>query len=192
MANRKSAITQIAERCGKSPEFVRGVIREHPELDIVMESRKATFLTQNQASALVAIIQQRERTPAISTDHDCQKNDPYCQLTANLTDNEALQLKARIEELERELAATKTDLAVQKALADERKEEIGRFQEHSQKLLESAEAKARRAEGAEDEAKAELEKVQKDLETAKEEVAKAQAEAESFKPSWFGFYRKQS
>lgn len=52
-------IRQIADKNGCSTRVVQKLIRQHPELGIVTEERKKTYLTQHQAAQVSALLNQK-------------------------------------------------------------------------------------------------------------------------------------
>lgn len=164
MPRPKGHIASVAEQFGKSSNYVRSVIKKHPELGIVLEARAPTVLDHNQISALCSVIEkelEQYQAPSFAIIHNQSENE--VQSNRNIMQSELQQeLKDKereIEELKSQLAQVKMDAAVAAARAEERSEAISLLREsqgQTQKLLEAA-----------------------------------QEEASSYRPSMFGFYRKK-
>lgn len=177
--------SDIAKQLGVSPRSVQRVIASHPELGIVTVERKPTFLTAAQASQVAELVSREvagnSGKPALDARGAAANSQEvtgsevgdtiFAQQVAELQAQllaameRAARAEGRCSALEEQIA----DLREQRAEASEERKALQGDLASTRKLLESAETNAQRA--------------------ATERDA-ARAEAASYKPSVFGFYRK--
>ena len=168
-----NVLPAIAERYGISTKTLHKRIKEHPELGIVVESRRAPRLDDNQVAALCSILDKMygrrvflptETPEAVSEAMESEEKDRRIR-----------ELSQRVSDLESEKAQLTTDLAVERARREGVEERLGFLVVLSERIprLEEA-AEARRAEAEElrgqvAEARANLTLAQKEAEFAREE-----------------------
>jgi chromosome segregation ATPase len=185
MGKQQFTIKEVAEKHNLSAKTVQRAISEHPEFGVVMKPRTKTLLTYEQVAKISSVLDKK---------HIDAKNDvEIAENSQNMPDFETVsnseisqfseqnQILRQVEELQRQIVSLTeraakaegrveglenliSELKEQRNDAQEERKKIQAILDNTNKLLESSEAKAERA----------------------------QAEAESFKPSIFGFYRKQS
>ena len=167
------SIKDVADACGVVPKTVQQRIKEHPELGIQMVERRKTWLTAKQASALAGMLSSQGKKPqnfaafsSISGENSETGEDSQEIATENT------QNFAAVAALNAEVAALKAQLAGKDEVIKAKDDEIIRL---------VAERK--------DERQA-LATVYEQLGQAQKLLEGAQAEARSYKPSLFGFWRK--
>lgn len=171
MSNRKGQISLVAEQYGKTPEYVKSVIRRHPEYGIRLENGKPTVIEANQLTALCSELDKLTAPPTLPTYNSLQPtyNEPTTNLQPTL-DSCRLEIEAlrkENEELRKQLAEARTSAAVAEARAEERKGQIDALDERIRAMVPVPL-----------------------LEAAKSEATAAREEAESYEPWHFGLFRK--
>lgn len=179
-------IRQIAEGNGCSPRLVQKMIKQHPELGIVTEERKKTYLSQHQAAQLSALLAQKIAEKSAHLPQNAQKSENNAENSARAdqesaeTNPENGMITQEVAELRIQIATLRANLEAKDALIEAKDAEIGRLVDSQAKDREDI---ARMT--------AEFASTVKQLESAEAKAASAQAEAESYRPSLFGFYRKE-
>lgn len=167
------SIKDVADACGVVPKTVHQRIKEHPELGIQMVERRKTWLTARQASALAGMLSSQRKKPqnfaalaSISSENPETAEDSQGIATKNT------QNFASVAALNAEVAALKAQLAGKDEVIKAKDDEIQRLVEERK-----------------DERQA-LTIAYEQLGQAQKLLEGAQAEAKSYRPSIFGFWRK--
>ena len=178
-------VRQIAEKNGCSARVVQKLIRQHPELGIVTEERKKTYLTQHQAAQISALLNQKSAekgsesvvinpVSAYGAESTANRNQKSADLSA-----ETGFVSEEVAEMRVLVATLRAQIEAKEALISAKDAEISRLVDSQAKDRESLERVT-----------SEFASTVKQLETAEAKAERAQAEADSYKPSLFGFYRK--
>ena len=178
-------IRQIADKNGCSTRVVQKLIRQHPELGIVTEERKKTYLTQHQAAQVSALLNQKSAEKGSESAAMSSISAYVAESTANRNQKSA-DLSAEtgfiseeVAEMRVLVATLKARIEAKDALISAKDAEISRLIDSQTKDRESLERVT-----------SEFASTVKQLETAEAKAERAQAEADSYRPSLFGFYRK--
>lgn len=195
-------IKEVAEKLGCSGKTIQRIIAEHPEMGVVMVARKPTLLDEKQVSQVADFFAKRSQGLDKPAHQDTDSKPAKVRHEATVSANgsqvsiDLLQVLERMSQVsspetitkrEAELMAKVAKLEAERDAAEQRirdrEEEIARLiAEHDKERIEFSETKGLLS-GLNDDLKLRLE----DAETKAE---RAISEANSFKPSIFGFYRK--
>lgn len=147
-------LAQVAERYGLTVKTVTRRIREHPELGVVIEPKKAPELDENQVSQLCAILDRRYGERAAVPDEATGQGG---------------RVSKTVQELENELAQVRTDLEVAKARLEERQRQMEFILSQNERipLLEAA-----------------AEERQREIGDLRSEVAEARGELAAAREEW--------
>lgn len=196
-------VKQVAEKLGCSGKTIQRIIAEHPEMGVVMVARKPTLLDEKQVSQVADFFSKRsqglDKSAPQETDSKSAKVRQTPPVSANgsqvsvdllqvLGQMSQVQSSETVSKSEAELMAKVAKLEAERDAAEQRirdrEEEIARLiAEHDKERMEFSETKGLLS-GLNDDLKHRLE----DAETKAE---RALSEANSYKPSLFGFYRKK-
>lgn len=185
-------IKEIAEKNALSAKTVQNAIKANPQLGIVMRPKVKTVLTFEQAAQLSAVLSKKKSQfsensenesdiPRVSQETENFEEEKISQFSETANDSKLVEeLYSKIIELTERAAkaegavealeAQVRDLREQREKADEERRSLQGELVGAQKLLEDSEMKAERAQADAD---------------------SYRAEANSYKPSLFGFYRKE-
>lgn len=185
-------IKEIAEKNALSAKTVQNAIKANPQLGIVMRPKVKTVLTFEQAAQLSAVLGKKKSQfsensanesdiPRVSQKTENFEEEKISQFSETANDSKLVEeLYSKIIELTERAAkaegavealeAQVRDLREQREKADEERRSLQGELVGAQKLLEDSEMKAERAQADAD---------------------SYRAEANSYKPSLFGFYRKE-
>jgi chromosome segregation ATPase len=179
-------VRQIAEKNGCSARVVQKLIRQHPELGIVTEERKRTYLTQHQAAQISALLNQKSAENGSESTAFSHISAYGAESTANKKQKSADLIaetgfiSEEVAEMRVLVATLQAQIEAKDALIASKDAEIGRLVDSQAKDRESLERVT-----------SEFASTVKQLETAEAKAERAQAEADSYRPSLFGFYRRK-
>lgn len=183
MEERKYTIKEVAERNGLSAKTVQRIIKDYPELGVVMEPRKKTLLTYEQAAKVSGLLAKRSQSQ-FERDNDPENPQKVAEPeTTNNTKNVAVLDSGTDFQLVLELQSQILALTERAAKAE------GQVEQLQQQVIDLKDQRSRADERL-DALQADLSSTRGLLQTAEENAARAEAEANSYKPSLFGFYRK--
>ncbi|MCD8316377.1 MAG: hypothetical protein LUB61_03095 [Eggerthellaceae bacterium] len=206
MPQPKGHIGQIAEKYNRSAEYVRNVIRSHPELGITLKPRTTTKLTTEQINALCGILDKELGTIQIP-EHRVPEIEEAAEPQANGADQhaEVLKLWRTVDELRQEVMSKTIEAEVARTQIEEQEKRIedikyawDRSQHDSKLMLEAAKDERDEARNQITSLEEELESVGAELDMEKsradelkEKLDAAYDEMNSFHKSIFGFWRKR-
>lgn len=179
-------VRQIAEKNSCSVRVVQKLIRQHPELGVVTEERKKTYLSQHQAAQISALLSQKSAEKGSESAVIGSISAYGAELTANRNQKSADSsaetgfVPKEVAEMRVLVATLKAQIEAKDALISAKDAEIGRLVDLQVKDRETLERVT-----------SEFASTVKQLETAEAKAERAQAEADSYRPSLFGFYRRK-
>jgi len=153
MADEKPAIlSQIADRYGITVKTVTRRIKEHPELGVTIEPRKAPTLSENQIQAVCNILDPIYKPKTLDREQSQDLDE------VSKKDSENKRLSQLVSELREENARLTTDLAVSNARNEENQRFIKHLEDQTKQMPKLLEASAKQTEEIK-ELKAQIEEV---------------------------------
>ena len=163
MSKEKSILRQIAETYGKDVKTITRHIKAHPELEIVLEERKAPTLTEEQVQGLCAILDKQYKQPEAMN----EALRRHISMSQTSTENDA-DSNSEVAALKAQIAQLKIDLEVEKARTEELRSRVEFAEQQVPKLLEESTDKSKQ-----------IESLRADVYAAKEEAGAAREEWKS-------------
>lgn len=178
-------IKEIAEKNALSAKTVQNAIKANPQLGIVMRPKVKTVLTFEQAAQLSAVLGKKKSQfsensanesdiPRVSQETENFEEGQISQFSETANDSKPVEeLYSKIIELTERAAKAEGEVARLEAQVRDLMEQRNKADEERRSL------------------QGELAGTVKQLESSEAKAERAQAEADSYKPSLFGFYRKE-
>lgn len=133
-------LSQIASHYGINVKTVTRRIKEHPELGITIEPRKAPALSENQIQSLCSILD------SIYGEKNLDKKQSQDLEKISEKDSELEYLSKLVSELQKEKAQLATDLAAEKARNSEKERLIQFLEDQARQMPKLLEASAKQTE----------------------------------------------
>lgn len=178
-------IKEIAEKNGCSAKTIQNTIKSNPQLGIVMQPRKKTLLTYDQAAKISGLLD-KKRTQFSGNSQENPEILSFSQNSENVEKAENTQFEVSANE-NSEVAELRKQILqlIERAAKAEGEAEALKAQ------VEDLKGQRDKWDGERINLQGQLAGINRQLQTAEENAARAQAEADSYEKSVFGFYRKK-
>ena len=172
------SVKEVAERNGLSAKTIQRVIRDNPEIGVVMKPRTKTLLTFTQAAQISSIIKSNRSQIAENSDK-VVRTEPNSKIEKSQVAETAAD-SAKIAELEAQILALTERAAKAEGRVEVLQSQVNDLKEQRDTAIEERKVLL-----------SDLTGTRKLLEDSEAKAQRAEDEANRFTKSFFGFYRKK-